>query len=424
MKRKQNAGRLLGALLVALSSLVNASETKFVQYDESAMRQLKHTVAAASSAEVTKLAYQRLLITADAFLSRPEPSVMEKTFTPPSGNKHDYLSISRYWWPDPSKADGLPWFRKDGITNPSTQTDDVDRNRLGIMSNMVHKLSLAYFLSGQEKYASKAAKLLKVWFIEPTTKMNPNLNFAQSVPGNPNGRRSGILDGRLIPKYVLDAVHIISTSEHWDTEDTAAINMWLKDYLTWLTQSDLGQAGAKQSNNHGSWYFFQVAALAYYFNDQTLLTSTIERVKASFEYQFDEQGKQAHELARTRSFFYSCFNLDAITSIANMGNKINQSIWTYESENGASVNRALGFLLPAAMGGEWPYETKGIDPMDIAPLLARFNKYTRSDEYEAALRAIVNEFETSQVLTNKAFTNDALLKLALFEPQYFSSNSR
>ena len=95
MKRKQNAGRLLGALLVALSSLVNASETKFVQYDESAMRQLKHTVAAASSAEVTKLAYQRLLITADAFLSRPEPSVMEKTFTPPSGNKHDYLSIGQ-----------------------------------------------------------------------------------------------------------------------------------------------------------------------------------------------------------------------------------------------------------------------------------------------------------------------------------------
>ena len=30
-------------------------------------------------------------------------SVMDKTITPPSGDKHDYMSQAPYWWPDPSK---------------------------------------------------------------------------------------------------------------------------------------------------------------------------------------------------------------------------------------------------------------------------------------------------------------------------------
>ena len=31
-------------------------------------------------------------------------SVMDKAITPPSGDKHDYMSQAPYWWPDPIHA--------------------------------------------------------------------------------------------------------------------------------------------------------------------------------------------------------------------------------------------------------------------------------------------------------------------------------
>src|SRR5436305_1275860 len=55
---------------------------------------------------------------ADKALAVGTFSVVNKSFTPPSGDKHDYASLSPYWWADPSKADGKPYIRKDGQTNP------------------------------------------------------------------------------------------------------------------------------------------------------------------------------------------------------------------------------------------------------------------------------------------------------------------
>src|SRR4051794_15482581 len=45
-------------------------------------------------------------------------SVTDKQSTPPSGDKHDYMSLAPYWWPDPKSANGLPYIRRDGERNP------------------------------------------------------------------------------------------------------------------------------------------------------------------------------------------------------------------------------------------------------------------------------------------------------------------
>ena len=46
--------------------------------------------------------YQNLLKQADKALNAHHLSVMMKDKTPPSGDKHDYLSQARYFWPDPT----------------------------------------------------------------------------------------------------------------------------------------------------------------------------------------------------------------------------------------------------------------------------------------------------------------------------------
>ena len=60
---------------------------------------------------------------ARAALDATPVSVMEKRRTPPSGNKHDYMSMAPYWWPDSTKPDGLPFVRRDGHVYPASRVD-------------------------------------------------------------------------------------------------------------------------------------------------------------------------------------------------------------------------------------------------------------------------------------------------------------
>ena len=66
-------------------------------------------------------AYTSLMKSADKYLNFKVSPVTEKEIMPNSKSKNDYLSISRYWWPDETKRKGLPWVKRDGDTNPDTQ---------------------------------------------------------------------------------------------------------------------------------------------------------------------------------------------------------------------------------------------------------------------------------------------------------------
>ncbi len=387
-----------------------------VQLDQEQLASAKAAIIDKSAPQTTLTAYHQLLAKADALLDEPNPSVMNKTFFPPSKDKHDYLSISRYWWPDKSQPDGLPWIRKDGHTNPSTQTDDVDRPRIGRMADAVSILGLAYYYSGNEHYAQKGASIINTWFLDDATRMNPNLQYAQSVPGNPNGRRSGILDGRLIPLQVLDGLVLISDSRYWSDKDNTQMNAWLTNYLDWLTTSDLGIQGAQQINNHGSWYKFQIAALSWYLGNDEQTEEVIDATKDSLSYQFSADGSQPEELERTRSFFYSTFNLEALTSIAIIADKTGSSLWTYQTPKGNSLTSAIDYLMPVAEGKAWPYPTPGVDLAYLAPLLARIAPQADSARYADALKHILKDLAANP--DKKAYQQTIYDDLALRYPHY------
>src|SRR5439155_4244170 len=65
-----------------------------------------------------------LLAQADVALTKGPWAVTDKTQVPPSGNKHDYLSLAPYFWPTqpqtPGNPLGCPYVEKDGIRNPAT----------------------------------------------------------------------------------------------------------------------------------------------------------------------------------------------------------------------------------------------------------------------------------------------------------------
>jgi Alginate lyase len=296
-----------------------------------------------------------LFANADRDLHLKPLSVMDKGITPPSGDKHDYMSQAPYWWPDPTKPDGKPYIRRDGERNPEINKLP-DHDNLGRLTNAVETLGLAYRLSKKPDYAEHAALLTRVWFLDPTLRMNPHLKFGQGIPGINDGRGIGIIETRGLPD-LLDGLTLIADSGAWTKADEAGLQRWMRDYLTWLTTSTHGLEEAKNGNNHETWYDVQVASLALYTGQRDLARKTLEGSRARIDRQFAPDGRQPRELERTRSFDYSEFNLTAFFNLAVLGQRVGVDLWNYQGADSRSLRRALDFMVPYAAGDKkWDFD--------------------------------------------------------------------
>ncbi len=334
-------------LLITLIAAVPALGSDFVFLEESTLELNRAALRSDNPPAGMVQSYERLLEEARSAAGAGPFSVTHKTMVPPSGSKNDYLSISPYWWPDPTKEDGLPWIRKDGKTNPVSKTSDTDSVRIGYFTRSVRALAIAYYFSGDEAYAEKAIEYIRMWFFDPETRMNPNMNFAQGVPGVAPGRRSGLIDSRGLADRLLDAIAMLSKSAHWTEADEKGIKAWYGEYLHWLLNDELSggpEGEAYSENNHGTWYDLQVAGIACFLGKEKLARTMVNKGKMRIDTQFDKEGKQAHELARTRPYHYSYFNLTALVGLAQVGAKVGVDLWHYESTNGASIEKGIEFL--------------------------------------------------------------------------------
>ncbi|AFN75546.1 hypothetical protein MROS_2316 [Melioribacter roseus P3M-2] len=188
--------------------------------------------------EISNPVKQKILDKAELLLFTKIATVTDKNQVPPSGDKHDYMSMAPYWWPNPNSKDGLPYIRKDGLRNPEIKKIP-DRDNMRAMIDAVETQSLAYRITRENKYSKKAIEFLKAWFIDEQTKMNPNLNFAQFIPGVNTGRGIGIIEASSIYK-IIDAIGILKMSEDWDPHFEYKIRKWFEDYFIWLTTSKNG----------------------------------------------------------------------------------------------------------------------------------------------------------------------------------------
>jgi hypothetical protein len=286
-------------------------------------------------------------------LALTPPSVMDKTITPPSGDKHDYMSQAPYWWPDPAKPDGRPYIRRDGERNPEINRI-TDHDNLGRVTSAVATLGLAYFMTGRSDYATHAARLVRVWFLDPATRMNPHLKFGQGIPGINEGRGIGIIETRGLPE-MLDGVRLMTGSPAWTATDDAALQTWMRAYLQWLRESTHGQEEARNGNNHETWYDVQVAGLAIYTGQRDVTRQTLEGSRQRVARQIQPDGRQPRELERTRSWDYSIFNLEAFFDLATLGQQTGVDLWNYKSDDGRSLRQALDFLASYVTSGQkWP----------------------------------------------------------------------
>jgi hypothetical protein len=338
-------------------------------------------------------AFNRLIRDADRALTSGTFSVVQKESTPPSGSNHDYMSIAPYWWPNPNTANGLPYIRRDGEVNP--ERDQIsDRKRLDHMIQAVKTLSLGYFFTSRKEYAAQATKLVRVWFLDPATKMNPNLRYAQAIPGRNRGRGAGIIETHNLPA-LIDAVGMLRDSQAWDRNHQKALQDWFATYLAWLLDSPEGRAEAKAQNNHSSWYDVQVASYALFAGKNEVAQKLLNEFPAKrIAKQIEPDGRQPRELERTQAWNYSLFNLEALFDAAAIANKLGMDLWNYQTPDKRGIRRALDWLLPFAIGAKkWSYpQISAWQPEKVAPLLRRAAARYREPAYEKAIGELPGAF--------------------------------
>lgn len=349
---------------------------------------------------LTEQAWRQLQRQADKALSQPDPSVMDKGLIPPSGSRHDYLSLSAYWWPDARQKTGLPWIRRDGEVNPDTKNDQTDGVRLARFSADVQALALAWFFSGDTRYASKAQSMIRHWFIDPARRMNPNLNYAQGIPGRTAGRHDGVLDGRYFATRMVDALILLRQSPGWRGSDEAALHRWFSDYLSWLQTSKLAQQERNAPNNHGSWYSVQVAGIAAYLDNRAVIADMTALAKSKIDGQIEREGTQPLELARTRSFHYSFFNLQALTAMAALASQRGEGdLWHYKNKQGGSLLTALDYMAPFSdPARHWPWKTRERNSERLIPLLLLADTTLKSDRYQSWINHVVWRDASAEVV--------------------------
>ncbi|MGK7875049.1 MAG: alginate lyase family protein [Xenococcaceae cyanobacterium] len=319
-------------------------------------------------------AIEELVEQADQALNQPLLTVTDGE-TPPSGDPHDYMSLSIYWWPNPDTPDGLPYVERDGEVNPEVY--NYDGPKISLMARTVETLALGYYFTGNEDYAEHAANLIKTWFLDEDTRMNPNLNHGQFIPGINTGSRQGIIETAVLATDVIDSVGLIADSQHWTETDQTDLESWFESYGQWLRTSWLGIQEAFRTNNHGMWYDVQLTTFDRFVGDdisakQRLMFITPLRILT----QVESDGSQPQELSRATPFFYSLYNLEAMFNLASIGEKLGVDLWNFKGLDGRGIEKALNYLLPDV----WPHGQSS--PESLFPFLRQAALAYQNPDYE------------------------------------------
>lgn len=290
---------------------------------------------------------------ADAWLDAKPKTVTAAFCDRSAGGVHDFYSEGDYWWPDSVNPDA-PYIRRDGQTNPDNFSEH--RHAMIRFSRIVGSMASAWLLTGDEKYVKQIIVHAKAWFVDPETRMNPNLLYAQAIKGRVTGRGVGIIDTIHLME-VAQALIRIQGASSVDVTDMEAIRQWFVEYLKWLMSHPYSQQEMNAENNHATCWAMQVASFAKLTDNRQILDMCRKRYKEILlPMQMADDGSFPRELARTKPYGYSLFNLDAMATLCQILSDKQNDLWNFTADNGKSIAKGIEFMVPyTADKSRWTY---------------------------------------------------------------------
>ncbi|MGC3964532.1 MAG: alginate lyase family protein [Rhodocyclaceae bacterium] len=295
---------------------------------------------------------ERLVRNATAALAAPVRSIVQVVNPRSPGTPHDFSSEADYWWPDPANPDG-PYIQRDGLTNPGNFT--AHRELMIDFARDVGALAGAWLVTGEARFAEAVCRHLMAWFVDPATRMNPDLQYAQAIKGVCTGRGIGIIDTVHLAEVAL-AVKAMHAADGLPAAEFNAIEAWFADYLAWISTHPYGVAESNWHNNHGTCWSLQAAAFAHLTGNAAALADCRRRLlDVLMPQQMAANGSFPKELARTKPFGYSIFNLDVMSALAQLLSTPDENLLRYALPDGRSMVLGVEFLAPyIADKNAWP----------------------------------------------------------------------
>lgn len=294
---------------------------------------------------------ERILAAANQYLEEKPVTVTASHSERSPGGPHDFYSEGDYWWPDP-KNPGGPYIRRDGFSNPANF--NAHREAMIRLSLIVPALTAAWLLTRQKKYSNHAARHLQAWFADPETKMNPNLQYAQAIFGVNKGRGIGI----------IDTLHLVEVARAATLLETASalraggeIRRWFADYLEWMRTSKNGQEERDADNNHGTCWVLQAGEFARFAGNMEVMQWCRDRFRGTLvPRQIAPDGSFPLELARTKAYSYSLFNMDVLCGVAQSISTEQDNLWNFSTPDGRGLKKMMEFMFPFIDDKtKWPY---------------------------------------------------------------------
>ena len=293
--------------------------------------------------EITSTLRKHIIDEASWAMQQKPVTVTAETCTRSAGTPHDFYSEGDYWWPDSLNPNG-PYIQRDGLTNP--QNFVAHRLAMIRFSRIVGSLASAYKITRDKKYVKKAFEHIDAWFVNPETRMNPSLLYAQAIKGRMTGRGIGIIDTIHLME-VAQAMKVMEGDNSINKIQFAACKKWFDDYIKWLTSHQYGKDEMEAKNNHGTCWVMQVASFASLTGDQQILEFCKNRYKTLLvPGQMAVDGSFPLELKRTKPYGYSLFNLDAMAMICQILSTKSEDLWKYQTENGRGIKKGIEYLYP------------------------------------------------------------------------------
>jgi hypothetical protein len=354
--------------------------------------------------EVAHIDRDRILRAANEYLAQPPITITASSSPRSHGGKHDYFSEGDYWWPDPKNPNG-PYIRRDGYSDPANFNDH--REALIRLSLQVPALTAAAMVTGDKRYAQHAALHLRAWFLDPATRMNPSLDYAQAIWGVTPGRGTGVIDTLHLIEVSRAARHLGKQNIFTDAE-FASIRDWFAQYLDWMSTSKNGKEEEAAKNNHGTCWVAQAAAFAAFTGNQDAMALCRDRFKNNImPDQLAPNGSFPLELARTKPYSYSLFDLDVLAIVCEIASAPDNSpdnLWQFTLPNGNRYQKAVDFMFPFIQDkSKWPYahDVEYFDDLpNRQPSLLFAGLAYREPKYIALWRTLPPDPKTAEIVRN------------------------
>ena len=239
-------------------------------------------------------------------------------------------------------------------------SDSYDRSRLQRLFEDTLVLALANAVKPNKKYKDHALSLVRAWFLEPTSRMNPHLDFAQVRMGhNRNfGTGRGIIETKDF-YFFLDAINLLD-----DEKIIIGVQEWCAQFFNWLKISPPGKSESSSKNNHGTYYYLQSAALAAFLGEFDDLQQINHRAQSCIIASIEKDGGQPFEFVRTLSQHYATFNLQGWVNLFTILESAGFEPWY--SEAGVRLATAIKRLSSDSQDG---WKLKQVEPFYMPRLL-------------------------------------------------------